>query len=100
MPTGSAKFALVTAIFLCGVSAACAADNWVGAWGFVPLPPPPGEMPAAVTTPALASLAAAIPLSTPLVPAAPNAAAPGVPPWPGSARGRTSPLLTRPRARC
>jgi len=78
MPTGSHKFALTTAIFLCSVSAACAADNWVGAWGFVPLPPPPGEMPV-VTTPALASLAALTPLSTPLVPAAPNAAAPGVP---------------------
>jgi lysophospholipase L1-like esterase len=78
MPTGSHKFALMTAIFLCSVSAACAADNWVGAWGFVPLPPPPGEMPV-VTAPALASLAALMPLSTPLVPVAPNAAAPGVP---------------------
>ena len=29
-----------------------------------------------------------------------RAAAPGVPPWRGSARGRTSPLLTRPRTRC
>jgi lysophospholipase L1-like esterase len=78
MPTGSQKFALMTALFLCGVSAAFAADNWVGAWGFVPVPPPPGEMPV-VTTPALASLAALTPLSTPLVPAAPNAAAPVVP---------------------
>jgi lysophospholipase L1-like esterase len=60
------------------MSAACAADNWVGAWGFVPLPPPPGETPV-VTTPALASIAALTPLSTPLVPAAPNAVAPGVP---------------------
>jgi len=78
MPIGSHKFALMTAIFLCSVSAACAAENWVGAWGFVPLPPPPGEMPV-VTAPALASLAALMPLSTPLVPVAPNAAAPGVP---------------------
>jgi lysophospholipase L1-like esterase len=78
MTTGSHKFTLMTAILLYSVSAACAADNWVGAWGFVPLPPPPGEMPVA-TTPALASLAAAIPLSTPLMPAAPNAAAPAVP---------------------
>jgi hypothetical protein len=77
MPTGSHKFALMAAIFVCSVSAACFADNWVGAWGFVPLPPP-GEM-SVVTTPALASLAALTPLSTPPVLAAPNAAAPSVP---------------------
>jgi lysophospholipase L1-like esterase len=79
MPTGSHKFALMAAIFVCSVSGASFADNWVGAWGFVPLPPPPGEM-SVVTTPALASLAALTPLSTPPVLAAPNAAVPAVPP--------------------
>src|ERR1700722_3279892 len=78
MPTGSHKFALMSAIFLCSISAACAADNWVGAWGFVPMPLPPGEMPV-VTTPALAWLGALTPFSTPMAPAAPNGAAPGVP---------------------
>jgi lysophospholipase L1-like esterase len=77
MQNGSHKFALMAAIVLCNVSVACAADNWVGAWGFVPTPPPPGEMPV-VTTPAVAALAALTPLSTP-VPAAPNAPAPVVP---------------------
>jgi lysophospholipase L1-like esterase len=78
MLTGSQKFALMTAIVLCKVSIAFAADNWVGAWGFVPTPPPPGEA-AVVITPAVASLAALTPLSTPPVPAAPNAPAPFVP---------------------
>jgi lysophospholipase L1-like esterase len=78
MPTGSLKFALLAAILLCSASVAGAADNWVGAWGFAPLPPPPGEMPV-VTTPALASLAALTPLGTPLAPAVPNAPAPSIP---------------------
>jgi lysophospholipase L1-like esterase len=70
----------MAAIFACSVSAACFADNWVGAWGFVPLPPPPGEISPVVTTPALASLAALTPLGTPPVLAAPNAAGPAIPP--------------------
>jgi lysophospholipase L1-like esterase len=72
MPTGSHKFILTAAIFLCGISAACAADNWVGAWGFVPLPPPPGEMPVVIT-------AALTPLGAPPASATPTAAAPGLP---------------------
>jgi lysophospholipase L1-like esterase len=78
MPNESLKFVLMMAIVLCSNSAAFAADNWVGAWGFVPTPLPPGETPV-VITPAVASLAALTPLSTPPVPAAANTPAPGVP---------------------
>ncbi len=78
MPSGSRKFVWMTAIVLCGTSAAFAADNWVGAWGFVPTPLPPGESPV-VITPAAAALAALTPLSTPPVPTAANAPAQGVP---------------------
>jgi lysophospholipase L1-like esterase len=77
MPKRSRHVALAAAFFLSAISGASAADNWVGAWGYVPLPPPPGETPA-VIAPAAAALEAQAPLGAPLAPQAPafpNAAA-------------------------
>lgn len=48
---------LAAALIMGTASAAFAKDNWLGAWGFVPVPPPPGTaMP--VTIPAIVPLAA------------------------------------------
>jgi lysophospholipase L1-like esterase len=42
-------FAVAAALILGLAPSAYAKDNWLGAWGFVPVPPPPGEvMPARV----------------------------------------------------
>ncbi|MBV9548098.1 MAG: SGNH/GDSL hydrolase family protein [Alphaproteobacteria bacterium] len=70
------KFALAAALLMAGVSTASAADNWVGAWGFVPLPLPPGQAAAAAVPPGLAAMT---PLGAPLPP--PTAPA-GPPPAP------------------
>jgi lysophospholipase L1-like esterase len=49
-------FALAAVLILGAVPAASAKDNWLGAWGFAVLPPPPGiAMP--VTAPAIVPLA-------------------------------------------
>lgn len=63
------KIALAFALLLSGASAASAADNWVGAWGYVPTAQPPGQSPPPATTPAAARLAASVPLAE--APAAP-----------------------------
>jgi len=73
-----AKFAFAAGLLLAGVSAASAADNWVGAWGFVPLPLPPGQAPV-VIAPAVARLATLTPMAVPPAPAAAPAGAPGAP---------------------
>ena len=75
------KLAFATAILLAGVSAAAAAaaaDNWVGAWGFAPLPLPPGQAPV-VIAPVVARLATLTPMAVPPAPPVPNTAAPGAP---------------------
>jgi len=72
------KHALAAGLLLAGVSAASAADNWVGAWGFVPLPLPAGQAPVPVN-PAAARLAALPPLTEPPAPA-PARTAPPTPP--------------------
>jgi len=72
MANRSRNFALTAALFLSLVSGASAADNWAGAWGYVPLPPPPGETPV-VIAPAAAALEAQAPLGAPLPPQAPPA---------------------------
>src|SRR4051812_39753365 len=72
MAKRSRNLALAAAFFLSAISGASAADNWVGAWGYVPLPPPPGETPV-VITPAAAALEALTPLAAPLAPQAPPA---------------------------
>jgi lysophospholipase L1-like esterase len=69
------KHALVVGLLLAGMSAALAADNWVGAWGFVPLPLPAGQAPVPVN-PAAARLAALPPLTEPPAPVP----APAMPP--------------------
>jgi lysophospholipase L1-like esterase len=47
---------LAAALIMGTATAALAKDNWLGAWGFVPVPPPPGTaMP--VTAPAIVPLA-------------------------------------------
>lgn len=60
---------LATALIMGTASAAFAKDNWLGAWGFVPVPPPPGTaMP--VTAAAIVPLAPApeaLPAQPPLV---------------------------------
>ena len=71
------RFAFAAALLMAGVSAASAADNWVGAWGFVPLPLPPGQAPV-VVTPAAARLATLTPMAVPPAPSAPPGA-PGAP---------------------
>ena len=48
------KLALAFALLLTGATAASAADNWVGAWGYVPTAQPPGQSPPPATTPAAA----------------------------------------------
>ena len=72
------KLALAASLLLAGVSAASAADNWVGAWGFVPLPLPPGQAPV-VIAPATARLATLTPMTVPPAPAAAAAFTPGAP---------------------
>ena len=61
---------LAAALILGTASGACAKDNWLGAWGFVPTPPPPGfapPPPASPTAP-LSADAGQVPMAT-----APNA---------------------------
>ena len=68
------KLALAAALFLSGVSAASAADNWAGAWGFVPILLPPGQAPAAIV-PGAARLATLTPMTeAPPLPAPPAGA--------------------------
>jgi lysophospholipase L1-like esterase len=72
------KLALTAVLLLGGASAATAADNWTGAWGFVPILLPPGQAPAAVV-PGAARLATLTPMAeAPPLPAAPA----GPPPAP------------------
>ena len=49
-------FTLTAALILGTVQAASAKDNWLGAWGFAVLPPPPG-IATPVTPPAIVPLA-------------------------------------------
>ena len=65
------KLAFAAALLLSGVSAASAADNWAGAWGFVALPLPAGQAPAPIV-PGAARLATLVPMSeAPPIPAPP-----------------------------
>ena len=68
------KLAFAAAFLLAGVSAASAADNWVGAWGFVPLPLPPGQATVVAAPPRYAAMT---PLGAPLPP--PTLVTPGAP---------------------
>jgi len=77
------KLALAAALLLSGISAASAADNWAGAWGFVPLPLPAGQGPG-VVTPGAARLATLTPMIE----------APPLPTPPAGAGG--APLLENP----
>jgi lysophospholipase L1-like esterase len=70
------KFALVAGLLLTGMLPAAAADNWVGAWGFVPIPLPAGQAPV-VVTPGAARLATLTPMIPPPPPPAPAIVAPG-----------------------
>ena len=72
MSRGSLKFALTAAIFLSCISAASAADNWVGAWGYVPVTPPPGMTPPPLAPAAVPQVAASIPLGMPPAPRTAN----------------------------
>lgn len=49
-------FAVAVAVILATATGASAKDNWMGAWGFVPVPPPPG-VPMPVNTSPLVPLA-------------------------------------------
>ena len=75
---GSLKFALSAAVFLSCITPVCAADNWVGAWGYVPNTPPPGQTP---VVPPLGGPRSTAPLPM-SVPPAPAAASPAGPPAP------------------
>lgn len=67
-----------TALLLASLTAASAADNWTGAWGFVPILSPPGQAPA-VIVPGAARLATLTPMiEAPPLPA-PPAGPPGAP---------------------
>ncbi len=59
-------FAAATALILVSASGAMAKDNWLGAWGFAPIPPQPG-------VPMSANSAPIVPLAPPPAPAAPSA---------------------------
>jgi lysophospholipase L1-like esterase len=62
---------LAAALILGTASAALAKDNWLGSWGFVPVPPPPGTaMP--VTLPAIVPLAPWPEMQAPLAPLVEN----------------------------
>lgn len=62
---------LAAALILGTATAAFAKDNWLGAWGFVPVPPPPGAvMP--VTPPAIVPLAPWPDMQAPLAPLVEN----------------------------
>jgi lysophospholipase L1-like esterase len=62
---------LAAALILGTATAALAKDNWLGAWGFVPVPPPPGAtMP--VTPPAIVPLAPWPDMQAPLAPLVEN----------------------------
>ncbi len=66
-------FAAAAALILLTVSGASAKDNWLGAWGFVPIPPPPG-VPMPVNPAPVVPLA---PLPAPAPPQAPLLDNPG-----------------------
>jgi lysophospholipase L1-like esterase len=68
-------------------TSALAADNWVGAWGYVPTPPPPGQTQAAGVPPNVARFTTAAPLTVPPAVAQPAQPAGG---------GRGGPLLENP----
>ena len=62
---------LAAALIVGTASAAFAKDNWLGAWGFVPVPPPPGTaMP--VAAPAIVPLAPWPETQAPLAPLVEN----------------------------
>src|SRR5687767_337165 len=62
---------LAAALILGTATAALAKDNWLGSWGFVPVPPPPGTaMP--VTAPAIVPLAPWPDMQAPLAPLVEN----------------------------
>ena len=71
-------FVVTAGMLVAGMATARAADNWVGAWGYVTSPAPPGETPV-VIVPAAARLSALMPLSVPPEPAARAAFMPGAP---------------------
>jgi len=56
------KLLLAAGLILASASAASAADNWVGSWGFVPILSPPGQAPA-VIVPGAARLATLSPIT-------------------------------------
>jgi lysophospholipase L1-like esterase len=75
----AARLALAAVVVLTAASSVLAtADNWVGAWGHVPAPDPPGGTPATIA-PAAARLAAMTPMSLPPEPGTPAAVTPSAP---------------------
>jgi lysophospholipase L1-like esterase len=68
--------ALAAALILGTATGVSAKDNWLGAWGFVPTPPPPGmtPLPAPVST---APLSVVTNLPAPIAPSAPLLDNPG-----------------------
>jgi lysophospholipase L1-like esterase len=63
--------AILVALALAASGTAALADNWVGAWGFVPTEPPPGQTPVAAVPPGLARFTTAAPLTVPPAPVQP-----------------------------
>ena len=73
-------FALAAGLSLAAVSGAQSAprETWIGTWGFVPTPLPPGfSPPAPVTAPAAVPLSAGLPAQPPAPPTAPLLDNPG-----------------------
>jgi lysophospholipase L1-like esterase len=65
-------FAWAAALILVNPAQSAPAETWIGAWGFVPLPLPPGLTPAAaVTVPPVIPLGASVPVQ-PVTPPAPT----------------------------
>ena len=69
--------ALVAALILAPATAASAKDNWLGAWGFVPTPPPPGMTPPPAPSPTAPLSADAGQPPAPVVPGQPLLDNPG-----------------------
>ena len=69
--------ALAAALILAPATAASAKDNWLGAWGFVPTPPPPGMTPPPAPSPTAPLSADAGQPPAPVVPGQPLLDNPG-----------------------
>jgi len=68
--------AAAVALLLASFTVPALADNWVGAWGYVASPLPPGVTPAPLAPANAPAAAAILPLGAPPPPPAPPAAAP------------------------